>query len=115
MEAMVAIAIIAIGVMSMYVLQVSSINTNSSGNRITISTNVAADKIEEILAMDYTDDDLKYDDADPDIGDYTVTDADSNVINWTVTAGPVANTKSITISVTTGRDTSTITYLKSDL
>ena len=109
MEAMVAIVIIAIGVMSMYTLQIRSINSNSRGNRITISTDIAADKIEEILAMDYLDTDL-------DIGAHSVTDADSNVINWAVTDGPVSlSTKTIIVSVSTGRDTSTIAYVKSDL
>jgi type IV pilus assembly protein PilV len=113
-EAMIAIAIIAIGVMGMYTLQISSINSNSRANRITISTDIATDKIEELMALDYvavvsqttpisvpTEDDPS---------------GSASTISWNVTNDdPVANTKTIIISVTTGLDTTTIRYIKSDL
>ena len=109
-EAMVAIAIIAVGVMAMYSLQIGSVNSNSHGNRITISTDLAADKIEEIMALNYTDADLT-------TGLHTETGQDASTINWTVnpswTTDPLlANSKKITVSVTTGKDTSTIEYIK---
>ncbi len=110
-EAMIAIAIIAIGVMGMYTLQISSINSNSRANRITISTDIATDKIEELMAMSYTDTAL-----DAGAHSETASDAASSTIAWTVTTDdPVVNTKTIIISVTTGRDTTTISYIKSDL
>ncbi len=106
-EAMIAIAIIAIGVMGMYTLQISSINSNSRANRITISTDIATDKIEELMALDYVDVVSQTED-DPS--------GSASTISWTVTNDdPVANTKTIFISVTTGLDTTTIRYIKSDL
>ena len=57
-----------------------------------------------------------YADTDLAEGAHSVTDADSNVINWAVTDDLVSlGTKTIIVSVTTGRDTTTIAYVKSDL
>lgn len=52
-ETVIAIAILAIGILSLYSMQVSAIRGNSHANQITTSANWAADRIEQLIAREY--------------------------------------------------------------
>jgi len=54
-EALVAIAIFAIGILGCYKMQLSSTHSNAMGERVSTATNWAAYVIEELLAKDYDD------------------------------------------------------------
>ncbi len=56
-EVMLALAVLTIGIMSMFAMQATSIKGNVSASTITTAANYSADRIEKIFAMDY--DDLK--------------------------------------------------------
>jgi prepilin-type N-terminal cleavage/methylation domain-containing protein len=52
-EALVAMVILTIGIMTMYTMQISSIQGNSTASQITTAATAGADQIENIFAMDY--------------------------------------------------------------
>lgn len=53
-EALVAMVILTIGIMTMYTMQISSIQGNSTASQITTAATSGANQIENIFAMDYT-------------------------------------------------------------
>ncbi len=52
-EAIIAMAILSIGIISLYAMQITSIQQNNRASNITIATNWAAEKTEEIINMPY--------------------------------------------------------------
>ncbi|MCI5165628.1 MAG: prepilin-type N-terminal cleavage/methylation domain-containing protein [Candidatus Electrothrix sp. GM3_4] len=54
-EAMIAMAIFAIGILALYGMQLSAIKENITANRISTGSTWAVDKIEQLLAGDYED------------------------------------------------------------
>ncbi len=54
-EVVIALGVLAIGIIAMFSMQTMGIKGNSSANRITETTIWAADKVEEIVALDYDD------------------------------------------------------------
>lgn len=54
-EVVIALGVLAIGIIAMFSMQTMGIKGNSNANRITETTIWAADKIEEIVALDYDD------------------------------------------------------------
>jgi len=111
-EVLIAITIFAVGLLAVGTMQLSAINVNSTANQITTRTTWAQDKLEELMALPYTDSQLKADDSPfqettPD-GIYT--------ISWTVTDDdPVANTKLITVSATGRGKTTRLSCVKTQL
>lgn len=53
-ETLIAIAILTIGIFSLYSMQIAAINGNGHANQLTSSANWASDRIERILGADYT-------------------------------------------------------------
>ena len=53
-EVICAIAILTVGILSLYSLQISSINTNSSANTITAASTWASDRVEILINRPYS-------------------------------------------------------------
>jgi type IV pilus modification protein PilV len=54
-ESVVAIAILTIGILTLYTMQVSAINGNATASRLTIASTWASDRVERLMALDYDD------------------------------------------------------------
>ncbi|RWX42939.1 prepilin-type N-terminal cleavage/methylation domain-containing protein [Candidatus Electrothrix aarhusensis] len=54
-EAMIAMAIFAIGILALYAMQLAATKENITANRISTGSTWAVDKIEELLALGYED------------------------------------------------------------
>lgn len=70
-EALIAMVVLAIGIFSLYSMQVTSIQNNSKASNITLASNWGAEKVEEILSLPYdnlidTDGDGTAQDSDDD-------------------------------------------------
>lgn len=63
-EAVIAAAVLGIGIFSFYAMQVRSIDGNAKAARITYGTSWASDQIENLLALDFDDALLDDDDLD---------------------------------------------------
>jgi prepilin-type N-terminal cleavage/methylation domain-containing protein len=91
LEVMVAISILAVGLMAIFTAQMTSIRGNTDANRQTEAMTLAQDRMEALLALPYEDlDATGSPDSDP--GGYT--------ISWTVDDTVFPNTKLITVTVT---------------
>lgn len=75
-EAVIAMAILAIGILTLQTMQVIGIKGNSQASRITVGSTWAADRIEQIQVLDYND--ITLNDSD---GDGTNQDADEDGID----------------------------------
>ncbi len=100
LEVLVAAVILAVGILGVATMQISSIQGNSHGRQISEATNVISDRIEELLALEYDDASglLSPDpDKDPDHGPVTV---GNYIIWWNITIDhPIKNTKTIQVIV----------------
>lgn len=63
-ETLVAIFVLVVGILALYSMQVTSIRYNATAGAMTTSSTWAADRVEQLLALDY-DDQLLADDDDP--------------------------------------------------
>ena len=54
-ESLVAIAVLTIGILSLYSMQTTAINGNATANWMTVATTWGGDRVEQLLAMDYDD------------------------------------------------------------
>ena len=54
MEVMIALSIFAIGILGVFSMQISAINGNANARRVTEDATRAMDKVEELLALPYT-------------------------------------------------------------
>ena len=90
LEVMVAISILAVGLMAIFTAQSRSIMGNTAANRQTEAMTLAQDKMEELLA-------LSYDDVNTDGS--PVSDPGGYTISWTVDDMVFPNTKLITVTV----------------
>lgn len=77
-EIMIAMAVLAIGILGVAKMQLSAVKGNSSACGLTEATIIAQDKMEELMALAYDDSDL-----DDDDGDGTSKDADNDGIDDT--------------------------------
>ena len=90
LEVMIAISILAIGLLAVFSTQTTSIRANTNANRLTEGMTLAQDKMEELLA-------LSYDDVNTDGS--PVSDPGGYTISWTVDDMVFPNTKLITVTV----------------
>ncbi|MGD9244039.1 MAG: prepilin-type N-terminal cleavage/methylation domain-containing protein [Desulfobacterales bacterium] len=119
-EVLIAVSIFAIGLLAVAVMQTSAIKVNSSAAKITTSMTWAQDKMEELMALSYSDHQLE-DLGDPPSG----TDSQGELhqetsgnytISWTVTDNnPLPGTKLITVTATGRGKIAEISYVKPDL
>jgi len=89
-EVMVAISILAVGLMAVFTAQSRSITGNADANRQTEAMTLAQDKMEELLAVPY---------ADLDGAGSPVTAPGNYVVTWTVTPYESDNYKLIEVEV----------------
>ncbi len=54
-EALVAMVVLTIGILSVYAMQITSINSNSKSSHVTYASNWAAQRIEQIISTPYDD------------------------------------------------------------
>lgn len=79
LEIIIAIAVLTIGILSLYSMQVSSLQGNAKANVITQSSNAVLDTIEKLFGK-------KFSDSDFSTGNHSRTTVPPiNSINWTVT------------------------------
>ena len=116
-EVLIAISIFAFGLLSVAAMQISAIQVNSTAGQITTRSTWAQDKLEELMALPYTDPLLvdnnsavgvmtNHTDTSPPTG-YTIT--------WSVdNNNPVSSTKLITVTVTGKGKTSRLTCMRAD-
>jgi prepilin-type N-terminal cleavage/methylation domain-containing protein len=90
LEVMVAISILAVGLMAVFTAQSRSITGNTNANRQTVAMTLAQDKMEELLAVSY---------ADLDAAGSPVTAPGNYVVAWTVTEYAADNYKLIEVEV----------------
>lgn len=66
-ETLIATAILVIGIFSLYLMQTTSVKYNATASGITTSSTWAADRIEQLLALDFDDQRLADDDDPTDL------------------------------------------------
>jgi len=114
-EVMIAITILAIGILGVAKMQISAMKGNSYANGLTEATSFAQNKMEELVALAYDDADLNDDDDPPDgisgLDDTGLDDADGYQQNpgatgiqydilWNIAVGdPAPNAKHIRVIV----------------
>lgn len=102
-EVMIAIVILAVGILGIAMMQVTAIDANSRANKTTLAVNNATSTLERLINEN-------------DGNIQSGVDPNNPNISWTVTAGPSATTKIITVTVENegvGRPIE-MTYIRSD-
>lgn len=106
-EAVIAMAILAIGILTLQTMQVIGIKGTSQANRITVGSTWAADRIEQIQVLDYDDTILNDSDGDgtnQDGNEDGVDDDENN--NGIVEANEQFGLEHDTVATADGNDTS---------
>ena len=124
-EVLIAMAILTIGILSLFSMQIHSVQGNTKANRQTIESCLDSDKIEQLIGKSYNDAELKdvdgdgtnkdldrngIDDSGNDFGldDVTIATADGNLVSpdglytilWNVAVDyPLPNLKTIRVYV----------------
>jgi type IV pilus assembly protein PilV len=123
-EVLIAITIFAVGLLAVAAMQTSAITVNSTAGQITTRMTWAQDKLEELMALPYSDPPLE-DLGNPPSGtdsagnlhQETISDGSDNyTISWAVTDDtPITGTKLITVTVTGKGKTTQVSYVKPDM
>lgn len=85
-EVLIALVIFSVGILGVNAMQLTSIKGNSKANRVTEASNLAADRIEQVLSMPYNSDSNLIDDD----GDGSVDELDEQFIDGVGTNNDVA-------------------------
>jgi len=91
LEVMIAISILAIGLLAVFSGQNMAIRGNDRASHLTEGMTLAQDKLEELLALPY---------ANVNATGSPVNDPAGYTITWTVNNGPITNTLLINVTVT---------------
>ena len=118
-EVLIAITIFAVGLLAVATMQISAIRVNSTAGQITTRMTWAQDKLEELMALPYSDPWIE-DLGDPPSGTDTAGNAHQETtpdgiytISWTVTDDtPISSTKLITVTVTGRGKVTQVSYVK---
>jgi type IV pilus modification protein PilV len=92
-EVLIAMTIFAIGVLALAEMQITAIRGNAFSSTTTDGTTLAQDQIEQLM-------NLPYDDGALAAGNHGPVTQDVYNVSWDVANGPVANTKTVNVSVT---------------
>ena len=97
LEVVIAISVLTVGLLAVATMQTAAIRGNDNAYRVTESTTWAQDRLEALTGIPYADAALsigtgKADPLSPTPAGYTIT--------YDVAAGPIGNTKLITVNVT---------------
>jgi type IV pilus modification protein PilV len=107
LELMIALMILAIGILGIWSMQGTAIRGNAQAKRITEGAALAADQVEKLMRMEY-------DDADLATGTHSRVE-DSYTVQWTVSAAdvPINNIKTVdvTASWTVTGQTRSVSYV----
>ena len=108
-EVLMALVIFTIGLLSANAMQIATIKSNTVANGVTVASVLVSDKIENIMAMDYTDAALT-------AGTTTTTTVDGFTLTWTVTGDtPLVGCKTVDVNVTfRQKQISLLSFVKSD-
>ena len=110
-EVIITMFIMAVGMMALTSMQITSINGNIDARMRTQANTLAADTMEKLMALPYDDPVL-----DPDAGQFSRAETDYTIFWQTVENVDPADTKTIIASVTwlSGgeKKTTTFSYLK---
>ncbi|MFO7761176.1 MAG: type IV pilus modification PilV family protein [Thermodesulfobacteriota bacterium] len=98
-EIMIALAIFTIGILAVNAMQIASIKGNSKARQITEAGNLACDRIERIIALDYDDSALADDDGDGTDQDADLDGVDDDGGNFGLDHETAATADHSTISV----------------
>jgi prepilin-type N-terminal cleavage/methylation domain-containing protein len=93
LEILFALAIFAFGVLAVASMQMHAIRANNFSDTLTEATTLASDRMEKFMALNYGDPDL-------DLGAHAPVTIGHHTISWNVAAGPLADTKRVSINVT---------------
>ena len=121
-EVLIAISIFSIGLLAVATMQISAIRVNFTAGQITTRMTWAQDKLEELVALPYSDPWIE-DLGDPPSGADTAGNAHQEttpdgyyIISWTVTNNtPISGTKLITVTVTGRGKVTRVSYVKPSL
>ncbi len=114
-EVMVALGILAFGILAVASMQTASLGGTRTAHSVTEATTVAMDKVEDLMMLAYTDADLANGTHGPEY------DAGNRYrIDWTVSDDlPLESTKTINVTVQWQERgvarTSSLTYIKMDV
>jgi prepilin-type N-terminal cleavage/methylation domain-containing protein len=93
-ELLVAVSILSAGLLALGSMQIGAIRGNAYSANVTEGSNLAADRLEKLLALPYTHADLTsgtHVDPNPPTG---------RTVRWTIVDdAPLANTKTVTLTV----------------
>jgi type IV pilus assembly protein PilV len=123
-EVLIALTIFAVGLLAVAAMQTSAITVNSTAGQMTTRMTWAQDKLEELMALPYSDP-LLEDLGDPPSGtdsagnlhQETISEGSVNyTILWTITDDTlITGTKLITVTVTGRGKTTRVSYVKPSL
>lgn len=123
-EVLIALTIFAVGLLAVAAMQTSAITVNSTAGQMTTRMTWAQDKLEELIALPYSDP-LLEDLGDPPSGtdsagnlhQETISEGSVNyTILWTITDDTlITGTKLITVTVTGRGKTTRVSYVKPSL
>jgi type IV pilus assembly protein PilV len=93
-EMLIAVSILSAGLLALGTMQVSAISGGAYSSNVTEGSTLAADRLEKLLALDYTDSLLTQ-------GMHSDTDTSTGrTVSWNVVDNvPMVNTKTITFTV----------------
>ena len=118
-EVMIAISILAVGLLGVAAMQTSAIQVNSAAGQMTTRMNWAQDKMEELKALAFSDPWLEAagnpTGVDSAGNTHEQTTSDGYTVRWDIADNsPVPNTKRIVVTVTGKGKTSQLTCMKTD-
>jgi type IV pilus assembly protein PilV len=117
-EVVIAISILAVGLLGVAAMQTSAIQVNSAAGRMTTRINWAQDKMEELKALAFSDPWLEAAGNPPgedSAGNTHEQISDGYAVRWEIAEDePVPNTKRIVVTVTGKCKTSQLTCMKAD-
>jgi len=118
-EVVIAISILAVGLLGVAAMQTSAIQVNSAAGQMTTRMNWAQDKMEELKALAFSDPWLEAAGNPPGVDSagntHEQTTSDGYTVRWDVADNtPVPNTKQIVVTVTGKGKISRLTCMRAD-
>jgi type IV pilus assembly protein PilV len=119
-EVVIAISILAVGLLGVAAMQTSAIQVNSAAGQMTIRMNWAQDKMEELKALPFSDPWLEAAGNPPGVDSAGNTHEQPTpdgwyTVSWNIADNtPVPNTKQIVVTVTGKGKTSQLTCMRAD-
>jgi type IV pilus assembly protein PilV len=96
LEVLIAISIFAVGLLALAQMQITSIQGNAFSSRTTDATTLAQDRLEQLMALAYTDADLNAGDHE----DAQTLQGVAYTVSWNVTNNAlINNTKTVIMTV----------------